>query len=71
MFGCNFRDWREDFRSDCYYYSEDKDMGATIPWCCKIHKVIEPKDCKKDCIFYVSKDYVTKIVDRITTERDL
>ena len=68
--GCGINDWRDDFRTDCYFYAEDKDMGATIPWCCKLHKVIEPRDCGKDCKFFISKHDVNEMVNERMPEED-
>jgi len=46
-------DWRENYATDCYFYSEDKDMGASIPWCSYAHCILEDGDCSKSCKRYI------------------
>ena len=55
--GCYIENNRKE---DCYFYVEDHDMGATIPWCCKKHCVIE--SCE-GCSFYISKSDADKIIN--------
>lgn len=47
----------DEVKEDCYWYDEEQDMGARLPWC-KLkpysHGPIEPSDCK-DCLHYHSK----------------
>lgn len=67
---CFTKDWREDFCTDCYFYEEDKDMGASIPWCCKQHKILEVGDCLGTCKFYISNARVSVLVQKALLERE-
>lgn len=43
------------FQEDCYFYEEEQDMGAHIPWCNKKGER-DPKDCDKEkCPYYLSQ----------------
>ena len=57
IFGCGINYQR--CKEDCYWYREEIDMGAHIPYCtCKTKFSIEPDDCK-DCEQYHSKYHPT------------
>lgn len=46
-------------KEDCYWYAEEQDMGAHIPYCTAKNKFpIEPADCK-NCEQFNSKYRVT------------
>ena len=65
--GCRdpWRDWREDYKTDCFFYTEDKDMGATIPWCSK-QGLPEPK-CMI-CGSYCSRKTARELVEKYLKE---
>jgi len=47
-------------KEDCYWYSEEHDMGARIPYCgCKSGRPIESKDCE-NCEKYHNRYHKTK-----------
>lgn len=53
----------------CYWYREDHDMGATIPYCSKYDSYAEgkygerPRNCHdKNCESYISKTDVKNLV---------
>lgn len=66
--GCGWHDWRDDFRIDCFYYTEDKDMGATVPWCKSKIMICEPQQCN-GCQNFISKAEVHDVVSHILEER--
>lgn len=56
-------------KEDCYWYGEELDMGAHIPYCqSKGGNYIEPKDCE-NCKHYHSK-YKKTNADRIRSMTD-
>jgi hypothetical protein len=56
-------------KEDCYWYKEEQDMGAYIPYCdCKNIFPIDPKDCE-NCDQYHSK-YKKTNADRIRAMTD-
>ena len=65
---CVFRDWRDDFRTDCFYYIEDEDMGATIPWCSSNKTICKPHQCD-GCRDFISKAEVHDVVSHILEEK--
>ena len=67
-FTCGCKDWREDFKTDCFYYSEDIDMGAIIPWCSHEHTTLEAMECN-GCKNYISKREVYEVASQILEER--
>lgn len=48
------------YKTDCYWYSEWQDMGATVQQCGKRSMGTCPCD---ECTMYISKDFVRKLVD--------
>jgi hypothetical protein len=56
--GC---DKQPDYKQDCYFYSEDHDMGATIR-CCTYSKIVYGECPCKGCNYYLSKSDADKIV---------
>ena len=66
--GCGWRDWRDDLRTDCFFYTEDKDMGATIPWCTSKKTVCGLQQCN-GCQDFISKAEVRDIVSHVLEER--
>lgn len=66
--GCGLHDWRDDFRTDCFYFVEDKDMGAIIPWCTSKKTICEPHQCN-GCQDFISKEEVRDVVSHILEER--
>ena len=65
MFGCGINYPKED----CYWYAEEQDMNARIPYCkCKSKFPIGPEDCKH-CELYHSKNKKTN-ADRIRSMTD-
>ena len=56
------------FEKSCYFYDEDKDMGATIPWCCYKNK-IDPEDCNKKCKYYFPEQKVFNLIKEMVENR--
>lgn len=66
-FGCGIN--RASCKEDCYWYREEPDMGAHIPYCAATGKFpIDAEDCT-DCKQYHSK-YHTTNADRIRAMTD-
>ena len=57
---CRLRDLYPKYNQDCYWYSEWKDMGSTIPQCAKAPMGSCP--CIEGCACYISRDDVRKLV---------
>ena len=53
--------WYEKHNTDCYFYSEEQDMHASIPCCGYHHYFYEDFDCS-GCHAYVMKATVSKLV---------
>ena len=60
--------WRENVKTDCYFYTEEQDMNATIPWCSRSHKIIEQQECN-GCKSYITKSEINRIASQIVEER--
>lgn len=59
-----FCDNNETFScSDCYFYSEDHDMGATIPYCSHLHKVLDSK--VPGCRYHFCNKHVRSMVEDV------
>lgn len=62
---------RDEIKEDCYWYEEEQDMGARLPWC-KLKPLsygpITPSDCK-DCKDYHCKHKPTN-ADRVRAMSD-
>lgn len=58
------------YQRDCYYFSEEQDMGAHIPSCDRIPGIegYEPKNCNKDCPHYISRSKARELIDRYVKE---
>ena len=57
------------FQEDCYFYEEEQDMGAHIPWCNKKGER-EPKDCDKEkCPYYISKRKANETILAYTEQK--
>ena len=54
----------EHISKDCFWYSEDIDMGAIIPFCSKKSDYLGRRDCYR-CKFYISKSSVRELVNAI------
>lgn len=53
-----------EYARDCYYFSEEADMGAHIPCCDALEKFgYEPKGCNSKCKHYISNKEVRRIID--------
>lgn len=59
----------EWYDNTCYWYGEDKDMNATIPYCKRYDSYAEgeygkrQKNCHdKNCKSYISKTHVKNLV---------
>lgn len=67
-----FQEIREtpSYQEDCYYFSEEQDMGAHIPCCDRIPGIegYEPKNCNKDCPYYISRSKARDLIDRYVEE---
>ena len=67
--GCGYH---SDYKDDCYFYKEEHDMGARIPWCgyevrCEFRPLNE---CPKDCPNYISKSEAFSIVSKYVKEKN-
>lgn len=58
------------YQEDCYYFSEDQDMSARIPSCDRIPGIegYEPKNCNKDCPYYISRSKARDLIDKYVEE---
>lgn len=67
-----FQETRENpsYQEDCYYFSEEQDMGAHIPSCDRIPGIegYEPKNCNKDCPYYISSGKARELIDKYVKE---
>lgn len=54
--------YRKQFREDCFYFDEDRDMNATIPCCSYMGETIDP-DCAKCEDGYFSRRLVPNAVE--------
>lgn len=58
---CDTKKWYEKYKTECYFYSEEQDMHATIP-CCDYHKYYyEDFDCS-GCHAYIPNKTVFKYI---------
>lgn len=59
------------YQRDCYYFSEEQDMGAHIPCCDRIPGIegYEPKNCNKDCPYYISRSKARELIDGYVEEK--
>lgn len=64
------KSWREYYQTDCYFYSEDNDMGAIIPWCSSRHCVLNDGDCNKDCKDYIIHPEIMKLIAKSKMKKD-
>ena len=60
FYGCG-SDYQDKYKKDCYFYNEEHDMGATIPFCGYQSYASWVCPCK-DCKHYLSKDTVHDLV---------
>ena len=60
------------YQRDCYYFSEEQDMGAHIPCCDRIPGFdgYEPKNCNKDCPYYISRSKARELIDKYIEEKN-
>lgn len=58
--GCSSKKFMCD---DCYFYSEEHDMGATVPYCSHLHKVLDSK--APECIYHFSNKRVRSMVKNV------
>ena len=58
----------EHISKDCFWYSEDIDMGAIIPFCSKKSDYLGRRDCYR-CKFYISKSSVRELVNAIQSDQ--
>lgn len=60
------------YQEDCYYFSEEQDMGAHIPCCDRIPGIegYEPKNCNKDCPYYISRSKARELIDKYIEEKN-
>ena len=67
----NIPDWRNDHKTDCYFYHEEPDMGAHIP-CCN-YKNFGYGICPcKECEHYLSKTDAYRLIKMfVDKKRDL
>lgn len=55
-------------RTDCYFYHEEHDMGARIPFCSYHNKEFGHCPCK-DCDKFLSKSEADKIINEYVSAR--
>lgn len=62
----------QSYQRDCYYFSEEQDMGAHIPCCDRISGIegYEPKNCNKDCPYYISRSKARDLIDKYVEEEN-
>ncbi len=60
------------YQEDCYYFSEEQDMSAYIPSCGRILGIegYEPKNCNKDCPYYISRSKARELIDKYVEEEN-
>lgn len=60
------------YQEDCYYFSEEQDVGAHIPCCDRIPGIegYEPKSCNKGCPYYISRSKVRELIDKYVEEEN-
>ena len=56
---CNFHDRRKKVKEECYWYDEERDMGASVPYCKK--KGTYPLDNCEECRDYIDRRKKLKI----------
>lgn len=59
LYGCGIN-YHNGKREDCYFYHEEKDMGATVP-CCTYFGGYGNCPCSNDCEKFVGKYDISKI----------
>lgn len=52
---------KPSYAKDCFFFEEDQDMNATLPYCAYQHDVY-PRGCCKTCKQYVSKQQARDLV---------
>lgn len=57
-------------REDCYFYREDHDMGATIPYCVYNFEGWGICPCSKECKHYISGQDAFSIVKEYVDKRE-
>ncbi len=57
-FVCSCQPQPSKFREDCYWYDEERDMGARIPFC-KARDIYPLEKCYIDCMHYHNKSKPT------------
>lgn len=67
--GCSMVQQKEH-KKDCYFFHEDHDMGATIPFCSYHKGALGDCPCK-DCENYLSNSDAHKIIMDAIKERKL
>ena len=58
---CDNKKWYEKHKTECYFYSEEQDMHASIPCCGYHHYFYEDFDCN-GCRAYVPKATVSTLI---------
>lgn len=67
--GCGC-DYYSDYKTDCYFYNEEHDMGARIPWCGYESDIKPLNKCPDDCKNYIEKREVYTIVKNHVKEKN-
>lgn len=57
----SYGDWRNEHKTNCYFYSEDQDMGASIP-CCRFGGRKYGECPCQTCPFYFPKSKADQII---------
>ena len=52
---------KPSYAKDCFFFEEDQDMNATLPYCAYQHDVY-PRGCCETCKQYVSKQQARDLV---------
>ena len=58
----------KSYEDSCYFYDEDIDMGARIPWC-SYKSTVDPENCNKNCKYYFYRKKVFNLIKEIVENR--
>ena len=64
--GCGYY---SDYKEDCYFYNEEHDMGARVPWCGYDRAFKMLNECPENCGHYIPKKNVHGLVRDLLEKR--
>lgn len=67
---CQASQSEDHFHEDCYWFSTEKDMNATIPYCAKSDEY-SIVSCPKNCKYYISHERITELANQELRKRVL